>query len=136
MAVTESPPGATAVPETDRPTARPPATGLAALLGSADHKVIGRAYIVTAIIFGLASAVAGELLAVERIDTSRFDVLSRETAFQVLTYHSVTATFLFVVPLVLGLALVVVPLQVGAPSVAFPGPLPPRSGPGWSPEPC
>ncbi len=118
MAVTESPPevvaaGASVV------THRQP-TGLAGFLGSGDHKAIGRAYIVTALIFGLAAAVTGELVAVEQIDTSRFNVLSADTAFQVFTFHSVSATFLFLLPLALGLAFVVVPLQVGAPSIAFP----------------
>ncbi len=118
MAVIESPPevvtgGASVV------TQRQPA-GLAGFLGSGDHKVIGRAYIVTSLLFGLAAAVTGELVAVEQIDTSRLNVLSADTAFQVFTFHSVSATFLFLLPLMLGLAFVVVPLQVGASTIAFP----------------
>ncbi len=125
MVVTESPPetttanqstaGATAID-----TSRPRPTGLAGFLGSGDHKVIGRAYIASSLLFGLAAAVAGELVAVERIDTSRLNILSADTAFQVFTFHSVAATFLFLLPLVLGIAMVVVPLQVGATTIAFP----------------
>lgn len=120
MAVTETSAGATAASEAVETGTRPAPRGLAGVLGSGDHKVIGRAYLIAATVFGLASAVTGEVVAVERIDTARLNLLSRETFFQVFTFHSVTGTFLFVVPLVLGLAMVVVPLQVGAPSVAFP----------------
>jgi len=133
MAVTETPSGATAVSGATTGTSagagasggepvagRAHPTGLAGVLGSGDHKVIGRAYIVASLLFGLAAAVTGELVAVERVDTSRLNILSTDTAFQVFTFHSVTATFLFLLPLVLGLGLVVVPLQVGSRTVAFP----------------
>ena len=118
MAVTESPPE---VVTTDAATAvRTHPTGLAKLLGSGDHKVIGRAFIVTSFLFGLAAVVTGQLVAVENVDTSRLNVLSADTEFQVFTFHSVSATFLFLLPLMLGLAFVVVPLQVGASTIAFP----------------
>jgi cytochrome c oxidase subunit 1 len=118
MAVTESPPE---VVTTDAAApVRTHSTGLAKLLGSGDHKVIGRAFIVTSLLFGLAAIVTGQLVAVENVDTSRLNILSADTEFQVFTFHSVSATFLFLLPLMLGLAYVVVPLQVGASTIAFP----------------
>ena len=121
MAVTETPPETvTAVSEQDTETPRPQPTGLAAVLGSGDHKVIGRLYIVTALVFGLALVVLGELLAVEATSTRTLDVFSADTVLQSFTLFRVGTVFLMAIPLVIGVALVVVPLQVGARSVAFP----------------
>ncbi len=97
-----------------------PATGFAALIGTGDHKTIGRLWIVTSLLFLLVSGVTGGLLGIERIDTSGLGVLDTDTVGQVFSLHAVAGTFLFLVPLLLGLAIYVVPLQVGAPAIAFP----------------
>lgn len=121
MAVTETPLETvdTALPS-DAPTTRPQPTGLAAVLGSGDHKVIGRLYIVTALIFGLVVVALGQLMAVEAIKPATLDVFDKDTVFQFFTLYRVGSLFLLAFPLVIGVALVVVPLQVGARSVAFP----------------
>ncbi len=97
-----------------------PARGFAALIGTGDHKTIGRLWIATSLLFLLVSGVAGGLLSIERIDTSGLGVLDSDTVGQVFSLHAVSGTFLFLVPLLLGLATYVVPLQVGAPAIAFP----------------
>ena len=97
-----------------------PATGFAALIGTGDHKTIGRLWILTSLLFLLVSGVTGGLLSIERIDTSGLGVLDTDTVGQVFSLHAVAGTFLFLVPLLLGLAIYVVPLQVGAPTIAFP----------------
>ncbi|MEJ7585823.1 MAG: cbb3-type cytochrome c oxidase subunit I [Acidimicrobiales bacterium] len=96
-------------------------TGLAAVVGSGDHKVIGRLYIGFSLVFVLVSGVAGQLVAVDKIDGELGNtVLAQDSWFQVFTLHSVSGVFLFLVPLLLGVAMCVVPLQVGASTLAFP----------------
>ena len=96
-----------------------PVGGLAGLLGTGDHKSIGRLYIGAALLFLAVAGVAGGLLGVERTDTGELDLLS-DSFLQVFTLHSVSGLFLFLLPLLLGVAIYVVPLQVGARTVAFP----------------
>lgn len=97
-----------------------PATGFAALLGTGDHTTIGRLYIGTSFVFLLVAAATGMLLSIEKIDVSGIDVLDADVIVQLLSVFRVSSVFLFLVPLLLGLALCVVPRQVGAPTVAFP----------------
>lgn len=120
MTATQAPP----VTASDAPpatTTSAPATGLAGILGSADHKVVGRLYIGAALLFGLASAVAGLLAGIDRIDGELGNtILASDTAPQVLSFHRGSVPLLFTIPALLGLAMVVVPLQVGARAIAFP----------------
>lgn len=123
------------VTDTDAPTSRPqdgssshaptlaaprPATGFAGLIGTGDHKVIGRLWIATSLLFLLVAGISGAVLSIERIDVSGFDVIDADVAAQVFSLHAVAGVFLFLVPLLLGLATYVVPLQVGSPVIAFP----------------
>lgn len=126
MTATQAPPAAAENGTTDTNATAPTGplvapTGLAGILGSADHKVVGRLYIGAALLLGLASGVTGILGGVDRIDgTFGNTILDGETAPQVLSFHSSSATLLFIIPALLGLAMVVVPLQVGARAIAFP----------------
>jgi cytochrome o ubiquinol oxidase subunit 1 len=124
MTVTETPPEAiteaseAAATAADRPVA---SGGLAGIVGSGDHKVIGRLYIGFSLLFGLAALAAGLVVSIDRIDgTFGNTILTKDTWNQVLTFQSTAIVFLFLLPLIVGIALVVVPLQVGSPSVAFP----------------
>lgn len=120
-------------PSTDTGGGAPPApaelTGLARILTSADHKVIGRLFIVGALLMGAAAGVVGVVLGAERVngdvvpaaaDPGLLDILDVDSFAQTFTFHSVTGVLLFVVPLFVGIAAVVVPLQIGARTVAFP----------------
>lgn len=118
MAVTETPPETVAAAAAPAPTLAAP-TGLAGVLGTGDHKVIGRLYIVAAVLCGLVVVALGQALAVERIGDGR-QVFTGETVFQFFTLWRVAMVFLMAFPLVIGTAMVVVPLQVGARSIAFP----------------
>jgi heme/copper-type cytochrome/quinol oxidase subunit 1 len=102
------------------PTVQPRASsGVAGVVGTADHKTVGRLYIALSVLFMLLAGVLGGLVGAERVDTAGIDVLTN--AFdQVYSLHAITGVFLFLLPLILGIALVVVPLQVGASTVAFP----------------
>ncbi len=121
MAVTETPPEtvtAAAPPEPSAP--RPEPTGLAAVLGSGDHKVIGRLYIVTALVFAAAVLVLGGLFAFESTEAATLQVFSSGAVYQYFSLFRLAGVFLVAFPLVIGVAMAVVPLQVGARTVAFP----------------
>ena len=116
---TQAPPAA----DTTAPALAPPrpATGLAAVLGSGDHKTTGRLWIYTAFVYLVIAGVTGALVGVEKVDTSGLgDVLDADVFAQTYSLHAVAGTFLFLLPLLLGLATHVVPLQVGSPTLAFP----------------
>lgn len=96
-----------------------PVGGAAALFGTVDHVVIGRLYVILAFVLLVVSRVAGVLIDAERLDTSSTSILDEYLA-QVFSFHLVADPLLFLVPAFLGLAIAVVPLQVGAATVAFP----------------
>ncbi|MCU1358699.1 MAG: putative cytochrome c oxidase subunit [Acidimicrobiales bacterium] len=121
MAVTETPPETVSAASETAPSApRPQPTGLAAVLGSGDHKVIGRLYLASGLLFGTFVLVLGALFSDEAIAPKTLDVFTRDTVFQFFTLYRVGTVFLLALPLVIGIALAVVPLQVGARTVAFP----------------
>lgn len=93
---------------------------VATWLTSTDHKVVGRLYIGAGLVGLLGGLVLAVLVAFERIDADGYQILADNTAAQVLASARVLLTFGGVVPLVFGLALAVVPLQLGSRAVAFP----------------
>lgn len=96
------------------------ATGLAGLLSTVDHRAVGRLWIGTSLVFLAGSGVLGVLLGAERLNTARYDVFDQSHFTQAFSLHAVAATFLFAIPLIIGVATVVVPKQLGAGAVAFP----------------
>jgi heme/copper-type cytochrome/quinol oxidase subunit 1 len=93
---------------------------LAAVGGSGDHKVIGRLYLGSALVFGILVVTLGELFALEAVNTDRLSIFGEDWVFELFTLARLGGLFLLAFPLVIGLAMVVVPLQVGARSLAFP----------------
>ncbi|MDH4169563.1 MAG: cbb3-type cytochrome c oxidase subunit I [Acidimicrobiia bacterium] len=117
MTITEAPPE-TATVATDAPD---PATGLYDLVTTGDHKKLGAMYIGLALAFGAALTVVGVVVGLERIDLASVDLYNAFDQFvQAWQSYAVGLVFLVVVPLLLGLATAVVPLQVGSPAIAFP----------------
>jgi heme/copper-type cytochrome/quinol oxidase subunit 1 len=94
--------------------------GLAALLGSSDHKHIGRFWIGFSLLYLLVALTTAILVGLERFDLEELEVLGSSSFFQVFTLYRMAAVFLVGLPLFVGLATYVVPLQVGARSIAFP----------------
>lgn len=91
------------------------------VLGSADHKTIGRIFIGA----GTIGAIAGLLLAVgaafEAVDLSGFAVAKDADEFtQIWSAGRDLLMFGGIVPILVGIAIYIVPLQIGAPSIAFP----------------
>ncbi len=99
-----------------------PPTGLAGILSTGDHQVIGRLYIVfSLLLLGLALTL-GMLIGIEQADINGgFGVFGQANElFQVFGLYRTTLILCGLVPLFLGLATAVVPRQLGASSVAFP----------------
>jgi heme/copper-type cytochrome/quinol oxidase subunit 1 len=118
MTVTADAPAAAPASESTAPAPVP--TGLAAILGSGDHKVVGRIWLAVAMLHLLLLGTATVLVSAERIDSSVFDVLGRRWIVPVDTFQFISLVFLFLVPLTIAVATAVVPLQVGAATLAFP----------------
>ena len=88
------------------------------ILGSGDHKAIGTVYVVASLLFGAAGWVVASLASAHAIGSQSF--LSASAFQTMFTLSHIGLILLVVVPLFLGLATYVVPLQVGARTVAFP----------------
>lgn len=88
-------------------------------LTTADHKRIGRLFIGSGLLFGLAALAVGVILGVGRLDPAD-SILQSDAVGQLFSLHRVALSFLVVAPLLLGICLAVVPLQLGSRSLAFP----------------
>ncbi|MEU9955170.1 cytochrome c oxidase subunit I [Streptomyces sp. NPDC050982] len=84
-----------------------------------DHKEIGRLYMVTAFCFFLF---AGLLALAMRAELARpgLQFVNEHTYNQLFTIHGTIMMLLFATPMFAGFANAVMPLQIGAPDVAFP----------------
>lgn len=88
---------------------------------TADHKRIGRLFIGFGLLALLGALVVGALAGVERaVDPDTFDIFSATSEGQVLALQRLLLVYGAVVPVLLGLAVAVVPLQLGARAIAFP----------------
>lgn len=93
---------------------------VATWMTSTDHKVVGRLHVgvgFAGVVIGLVLAV---LIAFERVDATGYQLLDADSAAQVLALARNLLTFGGVVPLLIGLIVAVLPLQLGARSIASP----------------
>ncbi|CAB4611043.1 unannotated protein [freshwater metagenome] len=88
------------------------------IFGSGDHKAVGTFYVFAALVFGIAGWIATALASVHMVGSGSF--LTDTTGTQLLQTSKIGLILLVIVPLFLGLATYIVPLQVGASTVAFP----------------
>ena len=86
---------------------------------STDHKVIGHFYMVTSFAFFLIGGLLAELMRTE-LARPGLQFFSNEQYNQLFTEHGTIMLLLFATPLFVGFANEVMPLQIGAPDVAFP----------------
>ncbi|MER7793046.1 cytochrome c oxidase subunit I [Streptomyces sp. NPDC097640] len=88
-------------------------------LTTTDHKKIGTLYMVTSFVFFLF---AGLLAMVMRAELARpgTQIVSNEQFNQAFTMHGTIMMLMFATPLFAGFANAIMPLQIGAPDVAFP----------------
>lgn len=111
-----SPDALTVAPSTDRVATT---SGVAHAVRASDHKIIGRLLFSTALAVGLAVTVLGALLGIERIDADG-TFLDAAALPQLFTAFRFGLVYGLAAPLLLGVAVAIVPLQVGARALAFP----------------
>lgn len=99
--------------------ASPAAAALADWLTSTDHKKVGRLFMGASLLVGIAVVGLGMVLGVERIDATA-NVIDAGAAPQLFSLYRVVLTLGVVAPLLLGLAIAIVPLQLGARAMALP----------------
>ncbi|GAA2527531.1 cytochrome c oxidase subunit I [Rarobacter incanus] len=87
---------------------------------STDHKTIGYMYLITSFIFFCIGGVMALVIRAELFEPGLQFVQSSEQYNQLFTMHGTIMLLLFATPLFAGFANVIVPLQIGAPDVAFP----------------
>ena len=88
-------------------------------LTTTDHKAIGVAYAVTAITFLLIGGLLAGIMRLELAEPG-MQFLDEQTYNSLFTIHGSVMVFLFAVPFGFALANYLVPLQIGAPDLAFP----------------
>ena len=97
--------------------------GLAGVFGTSDHKNIGRLYIFFGLFGGMLALILNILVRFERASIGSVSILdfgSSNQFFQTWSLSRTSLIFFCVIPLLIGLATYLVPLQVGAPSLSFP----------------
>jgi cytochrome c oxidase subunit I len=111
----------TAIQEPVRVAARPYTKGsvIAKWLSSTDHKVIGHLYLITSFVFFLIGGVMALVMRAELAQPG-LQFVSNEQFNQLFTMHGTIMLLMFATPLFAGFANELMPLQIGAPDVAFP----------------
>ncbi|WP_248961175.1 aa3-type cytochrome oxidase subunit I [Sphaerisporangium perillae] len=86
---------------------------------STDHKVIGNLYLITSFAFFL---IAGVMAMIIRAELARpgLQFVTNKQYNEMFTMHGALMLLLFATPLFAGFANAIMPLQIGAPDVAFP----------------
>jgi cytochrome c oxidase subunit 1 len=86
---------------------------------STDHKVIGHLYLIASFGFFLVGGVMALIMRAELAQPG-LQIVTREQFNQLFTMHGTIMLLLFATPLFAGFANELMPLQIGAPDVAFP----------------
>ncbi|WP_074356637.1 cbb3-type cytochrome c oxidase subunit I, partial [Mycobacteroides abscessus] len=89
------------------------------LITTTDHKLIGIMYLVACFAFFLIGGLMALFMRAE-LAVPGLQFLSNEQFNQLFTMHGTVMLLFYATPIVFGFANVVLPLQIGAPDVAFP----------------
>ncbi|MDF2050920.1 cbb3-type cytochrome c oxidase subunit I, partial [Arthrobacter sp. Cr_A7] len=108
---------ATAAPSTVR---RPKGSIVVSWITSTDHKTIGYMYLIASFVFFLLAGVMALLIRAELFQPGMQILQTKEQYNQLFTMHGTLMLLMFATPLFAGFANVIMPLQIGAPDVAFP----------------
>jgi cytochrome c oxidase subunit 1 len=92
---------------------------LAQWLSSTDHKVIGHLYLITSFGFFLAAGLMAMVMRLQLMGPANH-VVSDQQYNELFTMHGIVMLIFFATPAFVGFANELVPLQIGAPDVAFP----------------
>ncbi len=87
---------------------------------STDHKVIGYMYLIASFSFFLIGGVMALLIRIQLSNPGLNVIPTPEQYNQLFTMHGTVMLLMFATPLFAGFANVLLPLQIGAPDVAFP----------------
>jgi len=87
---------------------------------STDHKTIGYLYLISSFVFFCIGGLMALVIRAELFEPGMQVLQSKEQYNQFFTMHGTIMLLLFATPLFAGFANVLVPLQIGAPDVAFP----------------
>ncbi|THG33439.1 aa3-type cytochrome oxidase subunit I [Naasia lichenicola] len=87
---------------------------------STDHKTIGYLYLITSFIYFLIGGVMALVIRAQLFEPGNSFVPTHEQYNQLFTMHGTIMLLMFATPLFAGFANVLMPLQIGAPDVAFP----------------
>ncbi|MEW9548819.1 cytochrome c oxidase subunit I [Nonomuraea sp. NPDC050783] len=103
------------------PVIRPVTKGqvIAKWMSSTDHKIIGHMYLITSFMFFLIGGVMALIMRAELAQPG-LQFTSNEQFNQLFTMHGTIMLLMFATPLFAGFANELMPLQIGAPDVAFP----------------
>ncbi len=85
-----------------------------------DHKTIGYLYLITSFVFFCLAGVMALLIRAELFEPGMQILVTKEQYNQMFTMHGTLMLLMFATPLFAGFANVIMPLQIGAPDVAFP----------------
>jgi cytochrome c oxidase subunit I len=92
---------------------------LAGWLSSTDHKVIGHLYLITSFGFFMAGGLMAMIIRAQLMGPDNHIVTDQQYN-ELFTMHGTIMLLLFATPLFVGFANELMPLQIGAPDVAFP----------------
>ena len=101
------------------PGRKPVGHQLVLLLATTDHRTIGKLYLVTSFTWFLIGGIFALLIRSE-LAYPGSQVVNDELYNQLFTMHGTIMLLLFATPLFFGFANMIMPLQIGAPDVAFP----------------
>jgi cytochrome c oxidase subunit 1 len=87
---------------------------------STDHKTIGHLYLIASFFWFLVAGVMALLIRAELWQPGLQVVQNKDQYNQLFTMHGIIMLLLFATPLFAGFANVIMPIQIGAPDVAFP----------------
>ena len=92
---------------------------LADWLSTTDHKIIGHLYLITSFAFFLVGGVMAMIMRAQLMGPDNH-IVSDQQYNELFTMHGAIMLLLFATPLFVGFANEIMPLQIGAPDVAFP----------------
>ena len=119
MTATDSrPAGIVGVPADPVPTSK--GRIFVSWITSTDHKTIGYMYLISSFIFFCLGGVMALIIRLELWEPGMQILETKEQYNQMFTMHGTVMLLMFATPLFAGFANVLMPLQIGAPDVAFP----------------
>src|SRR5690348_1217627 len=92
---------------------------LADWLSTTDHKIIGHLYLITSFAFFLIAGLMALIIRAQLLGPDNH-LVSDQQYNELFTMHGTIMLLLFATPLFVGFANEIMPLQIGAPDVAFP----------------